>query len=121
MRYDIIKEMKDWYMDIPVVADAEGNNFVEVRAYYSLGGMNYFTGVNEPRGYYLSFQPLSISTASSGFVCKSFRGFSGEKSLIEAASRFGRSKADKVFVSVFADTEMIKGWLASHGFVTREA
>ena len=34
-------------------------NFIRVELYYDKGGMNYFTGKTERRGYYLSAVPVT--------------------------------------------------------------
>jgi hypothetical protein len=56
---------------------------IEVTLSYGMGGMNYFTGTSEGRGYYLHVTPVKIG---NGF--KSFTAFSGTKSLIEETKRF---------------------------------
>lgn len=68
-------------LSLPV---AEGNyTHVDVEFYYNKGGMNYFTGSVERRGYYLSAQPLTKNINS-----KSFTAFSGVKQLVQEAGRF---------------------------------
>src|SRR5579863_7708018 len=58
------------------------NKFLVVDLYYNLGGMNYFTGTSEARGYYLSVTPeertngMRIATA-----------FTGTKQLVLAVQR----------------------------------
>lgn len=63
---------------------AEGDcTHVDVEVFYDKGGMNYFTGKLEDRGYYLSAQPLSKDKNS---YC--YTAFSGVKQLIQPAGRF---------------------------------
>lgn len=57
-------------------------NTLEVEVYYSLGGMNYFTGRNEPRGYYLSVTPAKRSDH-----CISYVSFTGTKILLKEVKR----------------------------------
>lgn len=56
--------------------------FIEVELYYSKGGLNVFTYVQEQRGYYISVRPITVE---GNFV--SFVAFSGEKMLIHECSR----------------------------------
>lgn len=57
-------------------------NTLEIEVYYSLGGMNYFTGRNEPRGYYLSVTPAKRSEHSI-----SYTSFTGTKILLKEVKR----------------------------------
>lgn len=57
-------------------------NTLEIEVYYSLGGMNYFTGRNEPRGYYLSVTPAMRSEH-----CISYTSFTGTKILLKEVKR----------------------------------
>ena len=70
------------------VQDCKLANHLEVEVYYSLGGMNYFTGKNEGRGYYLSVTPVKIE---GGF--RTVTAFTGVRILVKAVSR----KSDKAY------------------------
>lgn len=50
--------------------------------YYDLGGMNYFTGKREGRGYYALVVPVERSRGMESFVA-----FSGIKQLVKSVSR----------------------------------
>lgn len=83
-------------LSLPV---AEGDcTHVDVEVFYSKGGMNYFTGSVERRGYYLSVQPLSKSTNSVGYTA-----FTGVKQLIQEAGRF----SSKVLAEFVVDYDMM--------------
>ena len=56
--------------------------FIELELYYSKGGLNVFTYVQEQRGYYVSVRPITVER---NFV--SFVAFSGKKMLIHECSR----------------------------------
>jgi hypothetical protein len=59
---------------------ATGNaTHLKVELYYSLGGMNYFTGANEARGLYLSVSPVTRTVYEFGGASESYVGFSGIK------------------------------------------
>ena len=78
---------------------AEGNcTHIDVELYYSKGGMNYFNGNVERRGYYLSAQPLSKSTNSY-----SYTAFTGVKQLVREAGRY----SSKVLAEFVVDYDMM--------------
>jgi hypothetical protein len=58
------------------------NKYLVVEVYYNLGGMNYFSGKSEARGYYLSVTPQTIA----GGV-KTFTAFTGTKMLLLEVKR----------------------------------
>ena len=48
--------------------------------YYDRGGMNYFTGCCEPRGFYASVTPVSIGRDKHNkILSKQYSAFSGKK------------------------------------------
>ena len=67
------------------------NNFLKVELYYSLGGFNYFTYKEEPRGYYLSATPIERSE-TCGCVMESFTAFSGIKQCVLECSRQSKKR-----------------------------
>lgn len=60
----------------------EAGKFIEIELYYSKGGLNVFTYVQEQRGYYVSVRPITVER---NFV--SFVAFSGKKMLVHECSR----------------------------------
>lgn len=60
----------------------EKYNNLESDVYYNLGGMNYFTGNGEARGYYGSVTPMTVS---ENF--KTYTGFTGIKVLLIECKR----------------------------------
>jgi len=73
--------------------EGKENYFLEGELYYSLGGTNFFTCTNEPRGYYFSVSPIEITEHM-----RCFSAFSGFKSLIQPAKRFNQKELDKLEV-----------------------
>lgn len=70
---------------------------VEVKVDYRTGGMNYFQGVSQQRGYYLSVSPVKISRSECGrYSTRSYTAFSGVCKLLETATRFNKSKLDNI-------------------------
>lgn len=67
------------------------NRMVEVEVYYDEGGLSYFTGGVNKRGYYLAVQPVKLE---GGF--RSITAFSGTKALIEETKRFSAKKLQEV-------------------------
>ena len=72
--------------------EGEGVNRLDAEVYYDLGGMNYFTGRVESRGYWFSLQPYE-----SDGICRSFVAFSGVKTCVlpcgrQSAKRFEEAK-----------------------------
>lgn len=70
---------------LPLASNPKANN-LHIHLYYSLGGMNYFTGRPEGRGYYLSVSPVSRSD-QNGIVCESYTAFTGTKRLLLPCQR----------------------------------
>ena len=81
---------------VPVKESAAATHLC-IETYYSLGGMNYFTGAIENRGYYLSVSPV---TKSRGM--ESFAAFSGIKKCIKPVPRKS-AKAEAEAEKIAAD------------------
>ena len=62
---------------------------LKAEIYYSLGGMNYFTSRDEPRGYYMSISPVKRDG-----VCESYTAFTGLKNLILPVHRKSQKQMD---------------------------
>ena len=78
-------------------------NRVECTVYYSKGGVNYFFGTTEQRGYYFSINPYQLVDHGNGLFSKMTvisptAGTSGEKTCIlpvtrQSKKRYGEAKA----------------------------
>lgn len=64
---------------------------IELR--YNLGGINYFTYKQEPRGYYLSVSPVKLEHRD-GYTLESYTAFTGTKYLVKEVTRKS-AKAEK--------------------------
>lgn len=67
---------------------------IKCELYYNLGGINYFTYKEEPRGYYVSVSPVTRSGN-----CESYMGFSGIKKCVlevKRASKAAEAKAESL-------------------------
>lgn len=74
-----------------IKANIPGATHLKTEVYYSLGGVNYFTYKNEPRGYYVSVSPVTRE-AKNGVSMESYAAFSGVKKLIVPATRQTKKK-----------------------------
>jgi hypothetical protein len=76
---------------------------VKVETFYSMGGINYFTGTSDPRGYFVSVKVVEREVSDGPFKTERFLLFSnGWKSLLRPAARFSVGVLDKV-AAVVAD------------------
>ena len=67
---------------------------------YDLGGMNYFTGRVERRGYYISIMPVYRTVREGGWTSESYTAFTGVKTcLLEVARKSSKKEqeAQKLF------------------------
>jgi hypothetical protein len=78
---------------------------IEVEVKYDLGGMNYFTGTSEARGYYVSCTPVK-HTSHNGVTWKSMGAFTGTKAMLEPAKRFDAKKLGVIAAQV----QSFKDW-----------
>lgn len=77
--------------------------FLKCELYYSLGGMNYFTGRTEARGYYVSVSPVE-----RGDGWESYTAFSGwKKCVVECARKGKKAEAKALEVYEAAKQEML--------------
>jgi len=88
---------------IPAHSDKIKMNNLEVTLDYDRGGMNYFTGRETPRGYYLIVSPV----VKDGCMV-SFEAFSGIKKLLVECKRAGKGAEAKARAMVDeAEKELI--------------
>jgi hypothetical protein len=66
----------------------EGTQYeLKVQVYYDKGGMNYFSGRPEARGYYASVSPVQVERRENGIMVESYAAFSGVKQLLVETQR----------------------------------
>lgn len=104
------------------VANAERVNatHIEIELYYSKGGMNYFTGNVERRGFYLQVTPVSISTSGTGVRTRSFTAFTGIKKMVLECARFNQKKFDEFTPSDDEVNELLDYVKVNNGIATKE-
>lgn len=80
-------------------------NVVEASIYYRKGGMNWMTGQNEERGYVFSISPYEVSGC-----WRTYRGFSGAKTLVLPCERQSKKRYEQAkammddLVNMYLDT-----------------
>lgn len=63
-----------------------GYTHIKIETYYKLGGYNYFTHDNEPRGYYVTVAPVTRENRA-GVMLESISAFSGLRALLLEVTR----------------------------------
>lgn len=82
---------------------------LEVSFYYHLGGMNYFTGNSERRGFYLSVCPVQVTKIGNNIRVKSYTAFSGIKECVMEAKRYSEKVyQEAITLSKEKEEELIK-------------
>ncbi len=71
---------------------------LKVEIYYTMGGMNYFSGRSEARGIYISVSPVTRTLHEGKFWTESYKGFSGTKQHVKEMNRFSQKTADTFIV-----------------------
>jgi hypothetical protein len=79
--------------EYPIIGGNTDANVLRLTLEYRLGGHNYFTGENLPRGLFLSCSPLGVYK-KDGYTTTSYRGFSGSNLHVEDMKRFSKKKFD---------------------------
>lgn len=75
---------------IPILNPNNYFNYLKIDIYYDLGGMNYFTGKPESRGYYISVSPVYKNG-----ITERYTSFTGIKQCIKTVSR----KSEKAYAA----------------------
>ena len=77
-----------------IVNSKTGANKLVLTLEYRLGGWNYFTGKDLPRGLFLSCSPLEIKDDGNGFRTVGYVGFSGSNMHVKDMKRFSKKTLD---------------------------
>lgn len=89
----------------------EGSNKqLKIEVFYDKGGMNYFNGKNEPRGYWLSMRQVERKVEDHGVVIESYGMFSGAKAFLLEVKK----KSDKAYERALVLAEEKLADLKSH-------
>jgi hypothetical protein len=79
--------------EYPIVGGNTRANVLRLTLEYRLGGHNYFTGDNNPRGLFLSCSPLEV-TQKDGYTTTGYVGFSGTNMHLKDMKRFSQKTLD---------------------------
>lgn len=90
-------------------------NILELSVYYSLGGMNYATYKNEPRGYYLSVTPIERSEQGM-FITSGYCFGTGVKTfLLEVSRQSEKQQANACALAELEAERLIKWCCEQYG------
>lgn len=84
--------------DIPL---ASCDKVLKVTVSYDMGGMNFFTGSESARGYYLSTRVVTLTAGLEIYGL-----LSGYKTLIEPSSRFSATRLDALATAATASPRL---------------
>ena len=109
--------IKAIHPELAISSDLENSkaNILELSVYYSLGGLNYFTYKNEPRGYYLSITPIERSEHGM-FISSGYLFGTGIKTFLLEVSR--QSEKQMAIACAIAEQEaerMVKWCCEQYG------
>lgn len=90
---------------------------LKIEVYYDKGGMNYFNGKNEPRGYWLAMRQVERDIREDcGVFVESYGMFSGTKIFLKEVKK----KSDKAYREAVVLAEEKMAELKSHVLATAE-
>jgi hypothetical protein len=87
--------MKHERKDYIEIKDNPKATHLKVSLYYSMGGMNYFTGTNERRGIWLSVSPVTRTVYPEGGSSEGYTAFTGVKECLKEMARFNQNTFDR--------------------------
>lgn len=105
------------------VKTTEPDRVLAISVYYSKGGMSYFTGAQERRGYWLSVTPQKIEkTDTPNIVFRVSTAFTGTRALIlETARKSSKAQAQALAIAPSREQELIAHVCAKNGLTVAGA
>src|ERR1700730_2142728 len=106
------------------VQETENATHVEIDVDYSKGGTNWYSGREEPRGFYVHVRSLAIRGGMTSFVLGN-----GYKRLLETAPRLNRKRLEalseevrlRIEARAGAEWDMVRTLLAKEKLVLLES
>jgi hypothetical protein len=89
--------------------DSEPNH-IEVSIGYALGGMNYFTYKDDPRGYFLHLHPIRVRDWAVSFTMGAQGNEAGVKYLLLPARSYNRKKHAELAAKLLPHAEQLARW-----------
>lgn len=80
---------------------------LKVQVDYEKGGMNYFSGQESRRGYYLYVYPVQLETVDGRIIVESFTMFRGGKKLLLEVTRQSQKAYDKACAMIHEHQDFI--------------
>ena len=100
---------------IPLKSNGTKSTHLSVELFYSLGGLNYWTSKEEPRGYYLSVTPVE-RYERNGIGMEGFIAFSGLKTLVKPVTRkSAKAEREAEDLAPEFEADLIAAVLAKNG------
>jgi len=88
----------------------EGSNKeLKIEVYYDKGGMNYFNGKTEPRGYWLSMRQVEVQRTERSIVIESYGMFSGAKMFLKEVKKQSQKAYDEAILLAEGKIEELRG------------
>lgn len=95
---------------------ANSDQELKIEVYYDKGGMNYFHGKVDPRGYWVSVRPVKREIRENGITIESFSIMSGSRHFLLGVNR----KSDKAYSTAVelskAKLPELKDYVINKGF-----
>jgi hypothetical protein len=92
------EDRREFRAYVPLVDNPEfvDSNALRIDVEYSPGGMNYFSGNKNPRGYRVSIRPVSHGDTLESFTLLGPRRKSGGYIMIEESARYNRKRLTEI-------------------------
>lgn len=94
-------------LSVEYLPTTKESTFIKAKLFYDKGGMNYFSGKEERRGYYLSVSPVE----RSGNI-ETYTMFTGTKVFISSAKRFSKKVAENHMLDF-----SLRGWRTDYDWL----
>lgn len=90
---------------------------IDVKVYYDKGGLNYWTYKNEPRGYWLTIQPVEHGKYGTGF-CITGQARDGIRIFLKEVARFSAKTLNELAHDPRIPDE-VAIFMDKHGYVRK--
>ena len=89
-RSDEVKRTENMYVE------KDGKQY-QIMLFYDMGGYNYWTYKHDPRGYFLSIRPVTLTLGKDDKILwVEFTMFAGRRLFLEEAKRFSKKRLSEL-------------------------
>lgn len=88
------------YKKLTVDGVVQKDQYLKFQVYYDKGGINYFTGETDKRGYWVAVKPVTKSVSENGVSWEKALMFEGFKCFLKETNRFSRKTLDSILAEV---------------------